>query len=399
MIKKPELLAPAGSLDKCKIAILYGADACYVGGSVFGLRKYAENFNLNELKEAVRFANQHQSKIYVVLNGFAHQSDLDNLTRHIPQLAACKPHGFIISDIGVASLANDLCDIPIHASTQASITNEYTAELWKQVNATRVILARETTIEEARQIRDNTNLEVEIFVHGAMCASYSGKCTISNYTSGRDSNRGGCVQTCRHTFNLIDPDTSELTDSATIMNAKDLMAVRLLPQIMKSGLDSIKIEGRMKSHLYVANTISTYRKAIDECHKNLLNHETFNPIPYETQLQTVSNRGFSTGGLEHRPHAESIHYEFTNYNKETDYIGTIKAENRPHATYIEIKQPIQKGDSLILLDHQGKEHTITIDTMSDITEHPIDKAIPNTIVKTPWIHHSAPHMVLKRHLS
>ncbi len=385
---KPELLAPAGNLEKLKIALSYGADAVYVGGHVFGLRKYADNFSLTQLKEGIQFANDLGRQVYVVLNGFAHNEDLEDIKPHLIELNEVQPHALIISDMGVFQLAKSMTTIPLHVSTQASVTNAYGCQFWKDAGAKRVILAREVSLDDCKKIKASVDTELEIFVHGAMCASYSGKCTISNYTAGRDSNRGGCVQTCRHDFDIKDKDTGELDYSSHIMNAKDLMGIRQLPAIIQAGIESIKIEGRMKSNLYAANVSRTYRKAIDHIYEALQANKLCDDSFYtalETQLAQVSNRGFSSGGLDQRPYADSIAYDFNRYEKTVDYIGSIKALEKNKSVLLDVKCSFQVGDSLELLNFDGSTHGFQVLEIKNMVDASMQKTNPNSLVKLPWI--------------
>ncbi len=327
-MNKPELLAPAGNLNKLKIAFRYGADAVYVGGTVFGLRKYAENFTDHELCEGIALANGLNKKVYLVLNGFAQNEDISDIVAHLKILQnKIRPHAFIVSDIGVASLAKQHTDIPIHISTQASVTNTYGVAYWKErIGATRVILAREVSLQDCRAISEL--MEVEIFIHGAMCASYSGKCVISNYASGRDSNRGGCVQSCRHKYDVLDSKTQEKKFSSYIMNAKDLAGIAYVQEAIKTNIASLKIEGRMKSEQYVATTTSVYRDVIDYFYGLLTNQITSEDKSSflkkaQSDLESVSHRPFSHGGLDERMDGDSIRYESSGYTKTSEYIGSI----------------------------------------------------------------------------
>lgn len=377
-MEKPELLAPAGNLEKLKIAFSFGADACYVGGTVFGLRKFADNFSLIELKQAVDFANERHKKVYVVLNGFAHEEDLPDLIAHLKDLEKIAPHGFIISDRGVFELAKKYTTVPLHVSTQASVTNWRACQLWKEAGASRIILAREVSIAECQQILSQLDTELEVFIHGAMCASYSGKCVISNYSSGRDSNRGGCVQSCRHTYELYDPDTKALTDTANIMNAKDLIAIDQIPALIDAGLHSLKIEGRMKSNFYVANAVSTYRRAIDEyCETGTLNKDAL-----VQDLHRPSNRRFSSGGLDHRPDKESIHFQFAGYERNADYVGTVKHVSDTEL-FVEMKLPPQLGESLQLLKQSGPVQSFNFEGCHNMAGQPLEAIRPSSVIRIP----------------
>ncbi|MSR88730.1 MAG: U32 family peptidase [Candidatus Margulisbacteria bacterium] len=394
-MKKPELLAPAGNPEKLKIAYAHGADACYIGGTVFGLRKFADNFSVSEIQAAIDHANTHNKKLYIVLNGFAHNEDIEALKPYLETMEKLHPHGFIISDMGVMQLAKRLTTIDLHTSTQASVTNIYGCELWKNAGAKRIILAREVSIADCKKIKEKLDIELEVFVHGAMCASYSGKCVISNYTSGRDSNRGGCIQSCRHTYDILDETTKTIEDTTHIMNAKDLMAVSLIPQLIESGIDSLKIEGRMKSNLYVANAVSVYRQAIDYYMENTLDQTQ----KFETELKKVSNRTFSTGGLDHRPAVESIHYDFAGYTKGIDFIGTVKDIHPKKGIILEIKSPFQKTDPLEFLCQNGTLRPIQLDTIWNMADEEIETVNQNTLIRIPANKTIKPYDILRRKIS
>lgn len=385
-IIKPELLAPAGNLEKLKIALLYGADAVYVGGHVFGLRKYADNFTNKQLKMAIDFANSLNKHVYLVLNGFAHNDDLQSINDYFDQLNIIQPHALIISDMGVVQLAKERTNIPIHVSTQASVTNKYTCQLYKEAGAKRIILAREVSAQECIEIKEHLDVELEVFIHGAMCASYSGKCIISNYSAGRDSNRGGCVQSCRHNYQLFNAETNEYIENSHIMNAKDLMAVSVLPNLLKSGVDSLKIEGRMKSNMYVANACKIYREAIDYCYDCLINNQAIDPnkiTAWENELKKVSNRGFSTGGLENRPFKQSIRYEFDKYDKSVEFVGTVKHVTDTHLI-VENKFPFSIGDTLELVSPSYKTQFFKVTKFTNLNGEPLEKSKPNSLVAIPF---------------
>jgi len=388
-MKKPELLAPAGNLEKLKIALQYGADAVYVGGHVFGLRKYADNFSLKQLKKGLDFAHSLNKCVYVVLNGFAHNDDLAEIETHLHELEELQPDALIISDMGVFQLAKEHTSIPLHVSTQASVTNRHGCQFWKDAGAKRVILAREVSIQDCVAIKSSVDTELEIFVHGAMCASYSGKCVISNYTSGRDSNRGGCVQSCRHTYEIKHEETREIEDTTHIMNAKDLMGIRQLPSILKSEIESVKVEGRMKSNLYAANIARVYRKAIDAIYDVLVQepNATFSDeffTPFEDDLSLVSNRSFSSGGLDERPGGTSIAYDFDRYYKNVEYVGTIKEVRDKEALFVDIKSSFEPGDTLTLLQLDGTAFNFTADSIESVLGMPVEKTNPNSFVRLNW---------------
>ena len=278
-MKKPELLAPAGNLEKMKMAILYGADAVYLGGKAFGLRAFGGNFTRDELREAMAFAHGRGRKVYVTVNIFPHNDDLDGLPDYLRFLQEIHADGVLVADLGVFQIAREAAPkLPLHVSTQANNTNWCTVQAWQQMGASRVVLARELSLREVREIRQRTDVELEMFVHGAMCISYSGRCLLSNYFTGRDSNRGSCTQCCRWKYALVEETRpgkyfpiEEDERGTYIMNSKDLCLLPHLDEIIASGVDSLKIEGRMKSVHYAASVTHAYREAIDSYVKNAQN--------------------------------------------------------------------------------------------------------------------------------
>ncbi len=271
IVKKPELLAPAGNLEKLKIAVQYGADAVFIGGQEYGLRSNADNFTFEEMKEGVEFAKKYGARIYVTTNIFAHNENIDGLEDYILGLKETGIAGIIVADPLIIETCRRLApEIEIHISTQQSITNWKTAQFWKESGAERVVLAREASAEEIREMKEKVDVEIEIFIHGAMCIAYSGRCTLSNHMTARDSNRGGCCQSCRWDYDLyqLEGSTTEVplygeNDAPFAMSPKDLNLIQAIPQMIELGIDSLKIEGRMKSIHYIATVVSVYRKVID----------------------------------------------------------------------------------------------------------------------------------------
>jgi U32 family peptidase len=271
IVKKPELLAPAGNLEKLKIAVQYGADAVFIGGQEYGLRSNADNFTFEEMKEGVQFAKNYGAKIYVTTNIFAHNENIAGLEEYILGLKETGIAGIIVADPLIIETCRRLApEIEIHISTQQSISNWRTAQFWKESGAERVVLARETSAEEIKEMKEKVDVEIEIFIHGAMCIAYSGRCTLSNHMTARDSNRGGCCQSCRWDYDLyqLEGDTTEVplfgeNDAPFAMSPKDLNLIQAIPQMIEIGIDSLKIEGRMKSIHYIATVVSVYRKVID----------------------------------------------------------------------------------------------------------------------------------------
>lgn len=270
IVKKPELLAPAGSLEKLKIAVRYGADAVFIGGREFGLRSSAGNFSIEEMAEGVQFANQYGAKIYVTTNIFAHNENMHGLEEYLKGIENAGVTGIIVADPYIIETCKKIAPkLEIHLSTQQSLTNWKAVEFWKEEGLDRVVLARETTGEEIKEIKEKVDIEIETFIHGAMCIAYSGRCTLSNHMTARDSNRGGCCQSCRWDYDLMKAETAKENplyseeDAPFAMSPKDLNLIHSIPAMIEMGIDSLKIEGRMKSIHYVATVVSVYRKVID----------------------------------------------------------------------------------------------------------------------------------------
>lgn len=332
-IKKPELLVPAGSLEVLKVAIKYGADACYIGGEMFGLRAKAKNFSIEQMKEGIEYAHAYGRKIYVTANITAHNRDLSGVRKYFEELKEIKPDALIISDPGVFSIAKEVCpDIDIHISTQANNVNYLTYKFWHDLGATRVVSARELSMEEIKELRDNIpkDLEIETFIHGAMCISYSGRCLLSNYFTGRDANLGACTHPCRWKYYVMEESRPgeylpvfENDRGTYIFNSKDLCMIEYIPQIVESGIDSLKIEGRMKTALYVACVARTYRKAIDDYFDNPQKYYN-NMEYYKEEIAKCTYRQFTTGFFFGKPNEESQIYDSNTYVKEYTYLGIVE---------------------------------------------------------------------------
>jgi U32 family peptidase len=370
-----ELLAPAGNMEKLKVAFVYGADAVYLGGTEFNLRQSAGNFDLEQLKEAVDLANKLKKKVYLALNTMPNNEEMAALPAYLRKIEKIQPHALIISDLRVLSLAQKNTSIPIHISTQACVTNAETVKFYKELGAQRVILARELTLAEIKKIKENVDMELEIFGHGSMCAGYSGKCHLSTYLSGRDSNRGFCVQNCRHKFNIYDKN-KKLIDSTFLMNSRDMITIRLLPQIMDLGIVSLKIEGRMRSNLYLANTVRIYRDMIDNWDQKKIKN-------YEKELNRVSNRKFTDEYLQKRLGKKSINYDWGGYLSQTNYLGIVKEVEAKKNIFVQVKAPFEAGEVLELLRPQAKSIKIKVDKIYNMANELIEKTRPNSLVRIP----------------
>ena len=283
-MRHPELLVPASSLEVLKIAVIFGADAVYIGGEAFGLRAKAKNFTNEEIKEGIAFAHEHGVKVYITANILAHNQDLEGVKKYFTELKEIKPDALIISDPGVFDIAREVCpEIEVHISTQSNNVNYGTYLFWQRMGAKRVVSARELSIREIKDIRAHIpdDLEIETFVHGAMCISYSGRCLLSNYFTGRDANLGACTHPCRWKYYIMEENrpgeflpVEENERGTYIFNSKDLCMIEHIPDLVDAGIDSFKIEGRMKTALYVATVARTYRKAIDDCKESVEKYKT-----------------------------------------------------------------------------------------------------------------------------
>ncbi|MBR4909569.1 MAG: U32 family peptidase [Acidaminococcaceae bacterium] len=369
-MQKPELLAPAGSMEKLRMALLYGADAVYLGGKLFGLRAFASNFSTEELKEAVAFAHSLHKKVYVTVNIFAHNEDINALPDYLCSLEEAGADALLISDLGVWNVAKGVIPhMPLHVSTQANSTNWAAVKAWEDLGAGRVVLARELSLKEMQEIGSKTNVELEAFVHGAMCISYSGRCWLSSYLTGRDGNRGACAQVCRWEFALTEKNRSgEVYDVAGdeqgtyIMNSKDLCLLPYLPELMKAGICSFKIEGRMKSAHYAASVVSVYRRAIDACWADL-EHYTVKQEWLE-ELEKVSHRPYTTGFALGKPDASAQEYNSSAYLQTHDFTGLAKSWQNGRLT-VEQRNHMKAGETLEVFCPDGSLKTLVLEDMRD----------------------------------
>lgn len=328
-MKKPELLAPAGNMEKLKMALLYGADAVYLGGKAFGLRAFGGNFTNEELQEAVDFAHKLGKKIYVTVNIFPHNSDIAKLPAYLTFLNEIKVDAILVADLGVFTLAKEYAPaVELHISTQANNTNWAAVNAWAELGASRVVLAREMSLEEIKEIREKCSVELEMFVHGAMCISYSGRCLMSNYLTGRDANRGSCAQPCRWNYALVEEKRPgqyfpvlEDERGTYIFNSKDMCLLPYLPDVIASGVDSLKIEGRMKSVHYAASVVKAYREAIDSYFAAPEQFEV--KKEWVEELDKVSHRAYTTGFYYGRPTEKDQIYGTSSYTQTSDFVGLV----------------------------------------------------------------------------
>lgn len=390
-MQKPELLAPAGDLEKLKMAIIYGADAVYLGGEQFGLRKASKNFTIDEIKEGIEFAHSREKKIYITMNIVPHNEDLEGLEDYSKELYELNVDGVIVSDPGVFSVINrTVPNLPIHLSTQASATNYETIIFWYNLGIRRVVLARELSFKEIKEIISKVpkDLEIETFVHGAMCISYSGRCLLSNYMIGRDANMGDCAHACRWKYNLVEEKRPgeyfpifEDEEGTFIFNSKDLAMIEYIPELINSGIKSFKIEGRVKSSYYVATVIRSYRMAIDEYFKDPKNYN-FNE-EWVNEIKKASHRDFTTGFYFNKPTEEDQVYTSSSYIRKYDYVGLVLDYDEANKiATIEQRNRMFVGDKIEIFGPNKDYFTQTIETMWDEEGKEIEVAPhPQQIIK------------------
>lgn len=369
--KKVELLAPAGDMERLEAAIKFGADAVFMAGDSFGLRANAKNFDRDAMKKAVDYAHDNGVSVHITMNIVPHDVDMVGLEDYLKYLDEIGVDALIISDPGIFSIAKELTDIELHVSTQASVTNSATVNFWHKMGAKRVILARELSIEEIIEIRNNTpkDLEIEVFVHGAMCISYSGRCLLSNYMTGRDANRGDCSQACRWKYSIQEENRPgeyypiEEDGSGTyIMNSKDLCLIDELDKLIEAGIDSFKIEGRMKTAFYVATVIRSYRQVIDAYYEGNYNDETVEK--YFNELQKASHRHYTKGFFHKKPDGEDQIYENSSYIRKYDFIGTVLEYNpETKEAIIEQRNRFFPGEEIEIFGNSKDFFEYTIDSI------------------------------------
>ena len=368
MVRHPELLIPASSLEVLKTAVIFGADAVYIGGEAFGLRAKAKNFSMDEMREGIAFAHAHDVKVYVTANILAHNYDLAGVRTYFEELKEIKPDGLIIADPAIFEIAGEICpEIERHISTQANNTNYGTFNFWYKQGASRVVTARELSLEEIKEIRANIpeDMEIETFVHGAMCISYSGRCLLSNYLVGRDANQGACTHPCRWKYSIVEETRPgevmpvfENERGTYIFNSKDLCMIEHIPELIESGVDSLKIEGRMKTALYVATVARTYRKAIDDYKKDPKLYEQNMPW-YLDQISNCTYRQFTTGFFFGKPNEDSQIYDSNTYVKEYTYLGII-GEEREGTYRIEQRNKFSVGETIEVMKPNGENVEVTV---------------------------------------
>jgi putative protease len=382
-LKKVELLAPAGDLQKLKIAVLYGADAVYLGGEAFGLRKRSKNFTIDQIAEGVKFAHERGVKVYVTLNIIPHNEDFQGLEEYVQELIDIDIDAVLVADPGMFMRIKEIApNLEIHISTQASVTNKDTVMFWYNLGAKRIVLARELTLDEIKKITEDLpeDLTIETFAHGAMCMSYSGRCLISNYMLGRDANRGDCAHPCRFKYNLVEETRPgeffpvyEDDGGTFIMNSKDLCMIQNIPEMIEAGINSLKIEGRVKGIYYVATVLRSYRMALDEYYKDPENYKF--DEKYLEEIKKASYRDFTTGFFFGKPKDDAQVYATNSYIRGYDFLGMVlDYDEETQMATIEQRNRMFVGDEIEVFGPGKKHFTQKISIMLDEKGDPIEVA-------------------------
>lgn len=382
-MRKPELLVPASSLEVLKVAVTFGADAVYIGGEAFGLRAKAKNFSMEEIKEGIAFAHEHGVRVYVTANILAHNGDLEGVRAYFEELKEIGPDALIISDPGVYQIAKEVCpEIERHISTQANNTNYGTYQFWYGLGAKRVVSARELSLEELKEIRRRIpeDMEIETFVHGAMCISYSGRCLLSNFFTGRDANQGACTHPCRWKYSVMEESRPgeyfpvyENERGTYIFNSKDLCMIEHIPDLIEAGIDSFKIEGRMKTALYVATVARTYRKAIDDYLEDPKLYEAHLDW-YRSQISNCTYRQFTTGFFYGKPTDEAQIYDSNTYAKDYTYLGIVGDKDDQGYYSIEQRNKFSVGEEIEIMKPDGENRVVTVKAIYDEEGNSMDSA-------------------------
>ena len=383
MSRPIELLIPASSLEVLKTAVIFGADAVYIGGEAFGLRAKAKNFSMEEMKEGIEFAHAHDVKVYVTANILAHNDDLEGVREYFEELREIKPDALIIADPGVFEIAKEVCpEIERHISTQANNTNYATYLFWYGLGAKRVVSARELSIAEIKEIREHIpdDLEIETFIHGAMCISYSGRCLLSNFFTGRDANQGSCTHPCRWKYSIVEESRPgeympvyENERGTYIFNSKDLCMIEHMDDILTSGIDSLKIEGRMKTALYVATVARTYRKAIDDYLEDPAKYQA-NMSWYQEQIAGCTYRKFTTGFFYGKPSEEAQIYDNNTYEKGYTYLGFAEAVDERGYVQITQRNKFTVGEMIEIMKPDGTNLLVPVKAIYDEEGNSVESA-------------------------
>lgn len=382
-MRETELLIPASSLEVLKTGVLYGADAVYIGGELYSLRAKSHNFSLKDMAEGINYAHAHGVKVYVTANIVAHNKDLEGIRKYFGELKEIKPDAILVSDPGVFMIAREVCpEIDLHISTQANSTNYATYDFWRKLGATRVVAAREMSLGELAEVRAHIpeDMEIEAFVHGAMCMSHSGRCLLSSYFTGRSANLGACTHPCRWRYYVMEETrkgeylpVEENERGTYIFNSKDLCMIEHIPELIEAGVDSLKIEGRMKTALYVAAVTRTYRRAIDDYKKSPELYQKNLPY-YHSEIAKCTYRQFTTGFYFGMPGKDAQIYDNNTYIKEYTYIGTIQDVDERGYCKIYQKNKFSVGEEIEAMNPDGSNLNLTVEAMENGDHESVESA-------------------------
>ena len=405
-MNKIELLAPAGDLEKLKIAVEYGADAVYFGGEMFSLRAGAGNLSIAEIEEGVKYAHDRNVRCHMALNIFAHNEDIEPLKKYLASIKHIPIDAFIVSDPGILNLVKEMIpQAEIHLSTQANMTNYLTAGFWYSQGVKRLVLARELTFDEIKEIRRNIqeDMEIEAFVHGAMCISYSGRCLLSNFMADRDANRGQCAHPCRWKYKLVEEQrpgeyypVEEDGRGTYILNSKDLCMLRYIPQLAEAGINSVKIEGRMKSVFYVACVVGAYRKALDAYYEDPKGYKF--DENWFAEMTKASHREFTTGFYFDKPTNEDQNYQTSTYTRDYSFTGMVKDyDENTGIAVVEQRNKMVTGDEIEVFGPGMDSFTQILEEMRDEEDNPVDSAPhPQQILKIKMKRPAARNYMLRK---
>lgn len=370
-MKKPELLSPAGDLEKLKIAIIYGADAVYIGGKKFSLRSRASNFEIEDIKEACDFAHSYNKKVFVTTNIIPHSDNLNGLVEYLQDLEKVGVDAIICASPVIVDTAKEHTNLEVHISTQLSTTNAETANFWFEEGAKRVVLARELSLEEIRTFKQQSKADIEVFIHGGMCVSYSGRCVLSNNMTDRDANRGGCAHSCRWNYDLFDGDEKLNDEMSFAMSSKDLQTVRYISDLIDIGVDSLKIEGRMKSIHYIATVVSVYRKLID----SICDEQSFDLPRYMMEIKKAENRLTSHGFMEGMTSIDQQLYNMRSENPTQEFIGLVHDYDEDTAVAtIEQRNHFKPGENVEVFSPNFEPLKFKIEDIKDKDGNILDAA-------------------------
>lgn len=399
---KVELLAPAGNMEKLEIAVHYGADAVYLGGKDYSLRSLSDNFTLDQIESAVGFAHKHNVRVYVACNIYARNDEQESIRRYLAKLGRIAPDAVIVSDPGIVMTAREIIpQIPIHLSTQANTTNYSSALFWQKHGIRRIVMARELSLTEIKELVERTELEIEAFVHGAMCISYSGRCLLSSFMVQRDSNRGLCSHPCRWKYALVEEQRpgeympfAEDNRGSYIFNSKDLCMIEHVPELIQAGLHALKIEGRMKGINYLASTVRVYRDAIDTCYADPQNYKI--KPEWTEELSRINHRGYSTGFYFNKPDQIMPDYDKINYEAEYRFVGKVIDNGFKPLITVAVRNKMCQGDPVEIVPQRGPVKNNTIVEIQDLEGRVLEFAQPGMVVRILFESPCEPNDLIRR---